>query len=323
MRRVLVIVFDGVQPLDVTAPSSVFSGANFITPGSYELIFASPHGGTVATNGGLSFADTRVLREVTGPIDTVLISGANEVGLRSAIFEDGVAEWVREHSASVRRVGSVCTGAFVLAAAGLLDDRRATTHWEQAELLQSLCPASKVESDAIFVFDGNLFTSAGVTAAIDVCLALVEQDLGRAVAAEVARQLVVYLRRAGGQSQYSHSLQAQAEATDTIRDITVWVSEHLHEPLGIDTLALKFGMSQRNFARRFRKETGQSPAAYIAKVRVERARGLLTETDLPIRVIAERCGFGSIDSLERAFRTIKGIAARDYRERFFSSLVTG
>jgi transcriptional regulator GlxA family with amidase domain len=314
-RKVAIVVFDGVQPLDVSGPSSVFSAANEHRPGAYTLFVASPHGGEVTTNAGLTFSRTVPLADLPPALDTVLVAGGSDAGLLEVIVDGTVGEWLRARSRGTRRVGSVCTGAFVLGGAGLLDGRRAATHWRSCEWLAELFPTVKVEPDAVFAFDGPIFTSAGITAAIDLSLALVEADLGRQVATAVARQLVVYLRRPGGQSQYSAPLRAQADAS-SLGDLVAWMTEHLHRDLRVPTLARRAGMSARNFARVFKDELGQTPAAFVERLRVDRARALLEETGWSLKQLAAKCGFGSVDTLQRAFARHLGLTPAQYRARF-------
>jgi transcriptional regulator GlxA family with amidase domain len=213
-------------------------------------------------------------------------------------------------------VASVCTGAFVLAKAGLLDGRRATTHWASCGDLAARYPAIQVERDPIFVRDGNVSTSAGVTAGMDLALALVEEDLGRRVALEAARWLVVFLQRPGGQAQFSAQLSAQAAGRAPLRELQSWIPDHLDEDLSVPALARRACMSDRNFARAFRRETGRTPGAYVEAARVERARIALETGDLPVETIAAQAGFGTVETMRRAFRRQVGVSPIEYRTRF-------
>ena len=215
-----------------------------------------------------------------------------------------------------RRVASVCTGAFLLARAGLLDGRRATTHWASCADLAARYPAVKVEADPIFVRDGDVATSAGVTAGMDLALALVEEDLGRDVALEAARHLVVFLQRPGGQAQFSAQLAAQTADRAPLRQLQAWIPDHLDEDLSVPALARRACMSDRNFARAFRRETGRTPGAYVEAARVERARIALETGDLPVEAIARQVGFGTVETLRRAFRRQVGVSPIEYRTRF-------
>ncbi|MFO0559181.1 MAG: helix-turn-helix domain-containing protein [Polyangiales bacterium] len=313
--RVVLVVFDGVQPVDLAGPATVFSIANEHQPGAYELWIASPKGGTVTSNAGMSVANTRAFEALPPTIDTVIVTGASDQGVFDAISDGAIGWWLRRKSRSVRRIGSVCTGAFVLASTGLLDGRAATTHWGSCALLQRLFSALKVEGDAVFTMDGPTFTSAGISAAIDVSLALVEADYGHRLAAAVARQMVVYLRRPGGQSQFSTALAAQSDG-GSLRDLVPWIEEHLHRALSVSVLARRAAMSERNFARVFAREMGATPAVFIERLRVERAKTLLAESGKSHEQIAERCGFGSVDTLQRAMQRHAGVSPSQYRARF-------
>jgi transcriptional regulator GlxA family with amidase domain len=315
-RRVVLVAFPGVASLDITGPASVFSTAEYFRPGSYRVEVATPHGGDLLTNSGLWLGRTLPLTRVRGAIDTLLVAGGDEPALRSAVGEHGVAEWMRAHARAAHRVGSVCTGAFILAAAGLLEGRRATTHWRSCELLAALSPTTRLEPDAIFVADRGVYTSAGVTAGIDLALALVESDLGRALAAEVARELVVFLRRPGGQSQFSAGLKAQSEAHGTLGELIVWMVDHPREDLSIPALARRAHLSERHFSRVFTREIGRSPARFVESLRLERARQHLEETSWGLSRIAEESGFGSEDALSQAFRRTFGTTPGSYRARF-------
>ena len=314
-KTVVIIAFDGVQLLDVTGPSDVFAKVEQLRAGSYRLIIASPRGGEVLSNSGVVLARAVALADLPEDIDTLLITGADEADLRTAIFGDGLGEWIKTASPSIRRVGSICTGAFVLAAAGLLDGRRATTHWHSCELLQQMCPAANVEADVIYTVDAPIYTSAGVTAGIDLALALVEEDFGRAIAADVARELVLFMRRPGSQSQYSASLAAQANAPDRLKDLITWIIDHPDADLSVAALAAKVGMSERNFGRAFSTAAGQTPARFVEQTRVDHGRDLLEHSDWPLDRVAQRSGFGSTDALNRAFRNRLGMTPAEYRGR--------
>ncbi|PTL81158.1 GlxA family transcriptional regulator [Vitiosangium sp. GDMCC 1.1324] len=315
-RTVALVAFDGVHPLDITGPASVFGAASFFQPGAYQVLIASPRGGSLATASAVALADTVALARLPRRLDTVLVAGGSEDALYQAILGDGVGAWLAKVAPSVRRIGSVCTGAFALAAAGLLDGRRATTHWRACGLLQELVPSARVEPDAIHTLDGPICTSAGVTAGIDLALALVEQDLGRAVAAEVARELVVFLRRPGGQSQFSEGLAAQAGTSDRMGELITWMVEHPDADLSVPALAARAAMSERNFARVFARETGQTPARFAEQARLERARFFLETSDGSLEQIAAQSGFGSLDALQRAFRRHLRVTPAAYRARF-------
>ena len=318
-RTIVIVAYDGVQALDVSGPASVFSGASYRQHGAYEIIIASPRGGAVRGGAGMDIANTipiAALARRRSAIDTILVAGGDEDGVRSVIEAGDLTAWLRRRAPTVRRVGSVCTGAFVLAAAGLLDGRRAATHWASCGLLASLFPAVQVENDAIFVIDGKVCTSAGVTAGIDLALALVERDLSAPVASMVARDLVLYFRRPGGQAVFASALSAQMEASDRMAGLVAWIMENTDKDLGVAALARRAGMSERNFARVFLRDTGQTPAAFAAGARLDRARQWLETTTWPVSKVAQRAGFGSLDALQRTFRTRLGVTPAEYRERF-------
>jgi transcriptional regulator GlxA family with amidase domain len=227
--------------------------------------------------------------------------------------------WIARTAGDARRVASVCSGAYLLARAGLLDGRRATTHWSLCEDLQQRFPAVRVERDPIFVRDGNVFTSAGITAGMDLALELVEQDFGRQRALEVARWLVMFVRRAGGQSQFSVQLSAQLAERDELRDLQGWIGEHLDGDLSVPVLARRAHMSPRNFARAFRREVGVTPAAYVEAQRVEVARRLLESTGRSVAEVAEACGFSRVETIHRAFRRVLRVPPAQYRRHFRAS----
>jgi transcriptional regulator GlxA family with amidase domain len=307
--RIVIAVFDRVQTLDVSGPAEVFGHA-----GRYEVEIAGPTREPVATNVGVGLAPARAFAEVAGPIDTLLVAGG--LGVHEAVREGTLVEFVERVAPDARRVASVCTGAFALAAAGLLHGRRATTHWAWCDRLREEDPSVRVEDDPIYVFDGPVRTSAGVTAGMDLALALVEEDHGPQLALAIARQLVLYARRPGSQSQFSAPLSAQAADRAPLRELQAWMVGNLAENLSVEALADRVAMSRRHFARAFRAETGSTPAVYVERLRVDRARIELETTSAPIEAIAARCGFGSVETLRRAFSRRLGVNPSDYRKRF-------
>jgi transcriptional regulator GlxA family with amidase domain len=313
MRRVVVVAFPGVQSLDITGPAEVFRAATLMRPPGYEVTVAAAERNPLATSTVSLVPDAR-LDEVTGPIDTLLVAGGT--GTRRAEEDERLVEWIAAAAGRSRRVASVCTGAFLLARAGLLDGRRATTHWASCADLAERYPTVSVEPDPIFVRDGNLATSAGVTAGMDLALALVEEDLGRDLALQAARWLVVFLQRPGGQAQFSAQLAAQSADRAPLRELQAWIPDHLDEDLSVPALARRTRMSDRNFARAFRRETGMTPGAYVEAARVERARIALETGDLPVEAVAEQAGFGTVETMRRAFRRRVGVSPAGYRTRF-------
>lgn len=312
-RQVLLLAFEGVEVLDVAGPASVFAKAAEFVPGSYRMATVSPAGGTVRTNSILALADTVALAQWSGPIDTLIVAGGDEAALRDALLAQGVGQWVAAQAPQVRRLASVCTGAFALAGAGLLNGRQSTTHWNACELLQTLCPQTQVLQDRIFVRDGAVWTSAGVTTGMDLALALVEDDLGRAVAVRIARNLALLSLRGGHQPQLSPLLLAQADASKRLRELLAWVQGHLEEDLSVEALAARAAMSPRNFARAFAAQTGLTPARFVTQARCDQAAALLRQTDWPMDKVAARSGFASVDSLQRAVQARFGVSPHAYR----------
>jgi transcriptional regulator GlxA family with amidase domain len=313
MRRVVIAVFPGVQTLDVTGPAEVFRAATLLKPPGYEVTIAARTAGRMETS-TVSFVPDARLEDCTGPIDTLIVAGGS--GTRAAEEDEALVAWIAEAATRSRRVASVCTGAFLLARAGLLDGRRATTHWASCAELAERYPAVTVDPDPIFVRDRSVVTSAGVTAGMDLALALVEEDLGRETALAAARWLVLFLQRPGGQTQFSAQLAAQTADRAPLRELQAWIPDHLDEDLSVPALACRAAMSDRNFARAFRRETGMTPAAYVEAARVERARIALETGDLPVEAIARQAGFGTVETLRRAFRRRVGVSPIDYRDRF-------
>ena len=317
MRRVWIVAFPGAQVLDVTGPWEVFALANRAggtRAPRYAVSVVAPSAGAIATSGGLALVAQRTLAQATGPVDTLIVAGGE--GTRPHRRDGRLVRWIARAARRARRVASVCTGAFLLAEAGLLDGRRATTHWAMCDALARRFPAVRVERDPIFVRDGHVFTSAGITAGIDLALQLVEEDCGRDVALTVARWLVMFLRRPGGQSQFSAQLSAQLAERDGLRDVQGWIAEHPEAELTVPALARRVHMSPRNFARAFRRETGVTPAAYVEAQRVEAARRLLETTAGNVAEVAAACGFGRPETMHRAFRRVLGVAPAQYRRHF-------
>jgi transcriptional regulator GlxA family with amidase domain len=314
-RRIVLVAFPDVQVLDITGPSEVFSLAHRAsTRMEYELELVSADGAPLKTSSGLELLPKRSLEACRGRIDTLVVAGGQ--GVRAAAADDRLIVWLRLAARRARRVCSVCTGAFLLARAGLLDGRRATTHWAACTAFARNYPTIEVDPDPIFVRDGNVYTSAGVTAGIDLALALVEEDLGRQAALDTARSLVLFVRRPGGQAQFSAGLAGQAALRPGVRDLQDWIADHLDSDLSVGALAERSFMSPRNFARVFAKEVGVTPAAYVEALRLERARMLLETTDLMLEEIATRCGFGTVETLRRTFGRHLRVSPSDYRDRF-------
>jgi transcriptional regulator GlxA family with amidase domain len=310
-RRIAILVFDGVQVLDAAGPAEVFAIAERMRPGSYAVEIVARRRGPVPTSGPLTLAAERWRG---GALDTLIVAGGT--GVRAAAGDPAVLRWVRGAARRSRRVASVCTGAFVLAEAGLLDGRRATTHWSACDALARRYPAVRVERDPIYVRDVRVLTSAGVTAGMDLPLALVEEDLGPDVALQTARWLVLFVQRPGGQAQFSASLAAQRAERAPLRELQAWILDNLGADLSVPALAARAHISPRHFARAFAKEVGVTPAAYVETVRVERARQRLERGAATLDAVARGCGFASAEVMRRAFHRRLGVAPSDYRERF-------
>lgn len=315
-RNIALVGYDGAQSLDLVGPFEVFRMANYYSgTQTYQIMLVSPRGGDIVANSGLRLAGAIALKDVPRDLDTILVAGGDERGVRGAVDSEIVA-WVRSRAKRTPRVGSVCSGAFVLAAAGLLDGRRATTHWESCDELRRMRPQVELEPDAIYVADPPFYTSAGVTAGFDLCLSFVEADCGADIALAVARNLVLFMRRPGGQTQYSAALNVQAAATPRIRKLVAQVTADPTGDLGVPQLAERAGMSERTFSRVFHKETGLTPAAFVEIARVDRAKALLETSNWPLARIAEKSGINSLDALHRAFQKRVGVTPGDYRARF-------
>ncbi|MGV9992884.1 GlxA family transcriptional regulator [Streptomyces sp. NPDC003374] len=315
-RRVVVVVYAGALALDITGPIEVFDTANRLLPPSgarYRIDFVSPDAPLVRMSSGLS-VEASPLEAARGPVDTLLVPGG--WGLRDALRNRELISWIRRAAARSRRVASVCGGSFLLAEAGLLDGRRATTHWAYSEAMAGRYPEVTVDAEPIFVVDGPVVTSAGVSTGIDMALALVEADHGAALALRTARYLVLFLKRHGGQAQYSDVLDAQLADHPPIRAAQEWILDNLQDPLPVAELARRANMSQRNFARVFRREVGTTPGQYVERTRIARARELLENTDLAIGQIARRCGFGAPETFFRSFGRSLGLTPKEYRHRF-------
>jgi transcriptional regulator GlxA family with amidase domain len=316
-RRVEFLAFPDVQLLDVTGPFQVLASANTLARDAgqtmpYELKVVSAVPDPIVSSAGLTLlADP--LPAPGQPIDTLIVAGGAGVGMASR--DSALLDWVGHRASTARRVSSVCSGAFILAAAGLLDGRRATTHWSRCAELAAAFPAVRVEHDPIYINDGNVWTSAGVTAGIDMALALLEADLGRPIATAVARHLVVFAKRPGGQAQFSAGL-ALAGSDATFDRLHEWMRRNLRGNLAVPALAGQAGMSERSFLRHYRQVIGVTPARAVERVRVEAARQALGETNLPVKRIARDCGFGSEETMRRSFMRVLSVPPHAYRERF-------
>jgi transcriptional regulator GlxA family with amidase domain len=319
-RSVAIVAFPGVQSLDVTGPLEVFASASRLLAhtrdidDAYQVEVLGPEPGSLSTSSGLELVARGALGRRRRRIDTLVIAGGE--GVRAAAERRRFVAAIRRQAERARRVASVCTGAFLLAEAGLLDGRRVTTHWRWCQALQERYPSLEVDPDPIYIRDEHIYTSAGVTAGMDLALALVEDDWGREVALSVARLLVLFLKRPGGQSQFSATLAVQHAHRDPLRRLQTWIVDNIDADLSVRELARRAGMSERNFARAFSREVGQTPARYVESARIEAARRHLEESSASVEEIAWACGFGSAETMRRAFVRRLRVSPADYRKRF-------
>jgi transcriptional regulator GlxA family with amidase domain len=314
MRKVVIVGAPPIQVLDVAGPLEVFSDA----PG-YEVQVGNPGGErTLQTNRGFALTNATPLAELTGPIDTLVIAGGP--GSEAGMYDASFVSWIATAAARSRRVASICTGAFLLAAAGVLNGKEAVTHWRFCDRLAKDFPTVRVRPESIYVRDGAVYTSAGITAGIDLCLALVEEDHGHEVALRVARFLVMFLVRPGGQSQFSHMLSRQAVTSQPLRELQVWMLENLREDLSVERLADRMGVSARHFARVCLRETKMNPGQFVDRMRVEAAQQMIDSSAMGLKEVADACGFRSADAMRRTFLRVLGVTAGEYAHRFQSTM---
>ena len=313
-RRIIVLVVPPVDELDLVGPLQVFNSVNRLAGRTIYTIEVVTNADTLTVEGEagvLTFVARQHFTRVDGACDSVLLV----CGLASRSVRDhALSAWLKRKATDVRRLGAVCVGSFLLAEAGLLNGRRATTHWKFGRELAARHPDVRVEHEPLWVKDGNIYTCAGISAGIDLALAWVEEDCGATLAHEAARELVLFLRRPGGQPQMSVSLASQASEMASIRELQIWIAEHLKTRLSVDDLARRMAMSARNFERVFTREVGTTPSQYVLQMRVEAARRLLERTEGGLKHIASTAGFGSADVMRRAFVRLLGITPRRYRE---------
>jgi transcriptional regulator GlxA family with amidase domain len=319
-REITIVVYEGVQSLDVTGPLEVFAGARQLierTGGcdrGYDVRVLSGDGEPVRTSSGLAVLPHGELPRAPRRIDTLIVPGGE--GRAAAVRDTALIAWIARAARVARRTASVCTGAFLLAQAGLLDGRRVTTHWAAARELQQRYPQVQVDPDPIFVRDGSVWTSAGVSAGIDLALALVEQDVGRDAALTIARHLVLFVHRPGNQSQFSATLAAQRAGREPLREVQRAVLEDVAGDHSVQAMAARAHMSARHFARTFRAETGVTPARHVERVRLEAARRRLEDSADPLALIARDCGFPSAEVMRRVFQRALHVGPTEYRRRF-------
>lgn len=320
-RRMVLVALPQGDPLEFIGPVEVLNAANTILQIAsarpdlgYDIEVAGVREGTIYAWNGMRLSADRTYREVTGAFDTLVLPALDWD--ESALADGAFVGWVADCAKRVRRVASVCTGSYLLAEAGLLEGRCATTHWAWAENFQERYPEVKVTPDPIYVKDGNVYTSAGGTSCMDLMLAFIEEDFGREIALRVAQFLVVYLKRPGGQAQFSVPLSSQMAERDAIRDLQQYIFEHLAGDLGVEALAERAHMSPRNFARVFAREAGVTPGRFVEQARVEGARRLLETTSRSVAQIAASCGFGTTETMRQAFVRHLGVSPREYRAKF-------
>jgi transcriptional regulator GlxA family with amidase domain len=320
-HRVVMLGYPQAQILDITGPLEVFARTarwlhdhRGIRPDAYQVELVAADAGPLATSGGLSVIARRRYTDVRRA-DTLLVCGG--IGYREAMHDKALIAWIRRQSTKVGRLGSICTGALLLAAAGLLEGKSATTHWDYCDLLARMAPRTRVQRDAIYVQSDGLYTSAGVTAGMDMALAMVEEDWDKATALAIAQELVMYIKRPGGQSQFSRHISAQLR-DDVFGDLELWIFDHLDDDLSVERLAEHAGKSSRHFARLFTQRLGITPAAYVRRVRVEEARRRIESGSMRLKQVARQSGFADEQRLRRAFRNVLGVTPVEYRSRFAS-----
>ncbi len=319
-RHIGMLAFADCEILDVCGPLEIFHWANvtlrhlgMASQPMYSFEILAEQAGSLKTLSGMKIVADRAFAEAGDEFDTLIVSGGNAMAARK---NGEMVEWIGQRSLGARRVCSICTGAFLLAESGMLDGRKATTHWGYCENLARDYPTLQVEPDRIFVRDGEFYTSGGITAGIDLALALVEEDWGSEVANRVARFLLVFFRRPGGQSQFSSFIPVEAKTRMDVRELQGWIIDHPAEDLSVDALAQRLAMSPRNFARVFLKEVGVTPASFVEQIRINVARSKIEQTQQPMKVICEQSGFGSDEHMRRAFHRHLKVSPQDYRERF-------
>ena len=319
MPTIAILIFPGVQALDVSGPMDVFAEANSFLPAEqqYAIEVLGTQEGLLRCSNGLSLAAHRHYAQANDAYDLLLVAGGP--GLPAQLYDAALSAWLARAAGKAGRHGSICNGAFLLGHAGLLDGKKVATHWNDAAALAARFPLAQVDADSIYVHDGKLVSSAGVTAGIDLALSLLADDGGAPLALQVARRLVVYTQRQGGQSQFSPHLTPVVDAASPVAQAQQYVLAHLGEALDVDTLAQLVAMSPRNFARNFVRELGVTPARFIESARLDSARVLLAVSDAPLKTIAWRCGFGTADQLRAVFLRRLGVSARQYRQHFSSS----
>jgi len=317
VKNIGYLAFDGMQALDLFGPLEAFQEANEQLPkgrrATYRNVVVTLDGSPVVSSSGVTINAHKSIKTCP-PLHTLVISGG--AGARAPDFPVEILDWIESIAPKLTRIGSVCTGLFILARTGLLDGKRVTTHWHHIHEAREKFHALKLDPEALYLRNGKFFTAAGVTASIDMALALIEEDLGRNAALKVARHLVVFFKRPGDQRQYSSVLQNQTNATDKFSELTAWITDNLSNDLSSHILAERVGLSERQFRRRFAQVFGETPTRYIERIRIEAASGSLVNEPSDIDAIARNTGFTNADTFRRSFERLRGITPSDYRRRF-------
>lgn len=320
-RRIAMLMFEQAQTLDITGPLEVFSEANrhqqalFPEQGqTYELVTVARHAGTITTSSGLQLQAEYSIENFDEELDTLLIAGG--AGVRQALQDPAVIAFLQRYLGRARRIASICTGAFLLAATGALNGKRATTHWRHASHLQQLHPDIAVQPDAIYIREDKIYTSAGVTAGIDLALALTEEDLGKNTALSIARELIVFLQRPGGQTQFSQFLQNQTTADEDFSELSNWLLANLDKRINVESMAHQCSLSPRHFARLFQQKMRVTPAKYLEHMRLEKARLMLEQGQTSLKSVIRQCGFSSHEQMRRCFQRHLHINPQDYGKHF-------
>lgn len=322
VRRVDMVIYPEFKSFEAIGPMTVFTYANKYLQSQglaagYDVQLVSTQVGSVLSDTGVSFHANHGLGEQLLP-HSVMIVGAHDIE-RIVDEQAGIVDWIKRENANICRIAALCSGAFFLAQAGLLRGRRATTHWRMAQIFQDRYPETQVDIDSIFIRQGNLWTSAGVSASVDLALAFVEEDYGHDLALKVARDLVIFLKRPGGQSQFSANLTAQMTQAPIIRSVQEWALENIQQKIGVGLMASRAAMSTRTFTRTFHREVGVCPSEFLERARIDLARRLLSEGDLPVKSVAFKCGFSTADQMRVGFRKYLAVTPKEYRDRFLLS----
>ena len=320
-RNIAMLIFEQAQTLDITGPLEVFSEANHYIhsqhptlPAPYQLDVLAEQAGLITVSSGIQLNANNSYHNYRNKIDTLLIAGGG--GVEQALLNKSLLKFLQRSIATTRRVASVCTGAYLLAETGVLNNKKATTHWRHTAKLQERYPSIQVEPDAIFIKQGSIYTSAGVTAGIDLALSLVEEDLGKKTALHIARELIVFLKRPGGQSQFSQFLKDQSSDSHDFSELSEWLLNNIHQPITVNLMAERCSMSLRNFARQFQDKMNRTPAKHLEQMRLEKARFLLEQSDIPHKTVITQCGFVSHEHMRRCFQRNLHINPQDYCKHF-------